>query len=293
MQARIRSANPTDHDPSAHYFELSMHHDGHPEWEWTIIPIEPEIDPRERILMGLCQPLTNMRTAPESLLTLTDTWRTLDQSSIQWIHQSLLEPLIHHIHFQLRQIRNYSELPGSIFSLYQALNRVRQQALRHKLFTQPTPPILTGRWMRYPDAMPTPATTDAQIIEAFLNYGALEIYGPAKHDLLMTLEIQRWADGIYWVNTDMSPQIGAIIPGSLLIHLDSLSSGTFITSEQSVYTLQPQPITLHPGLQQWLTDTFLWFHEPQPDPDKIEEYLLQQARELSPEQPGLPGHQYE
>jgi len=293
MQARIQRAASTDHDPSSHYFQLSMHHNGHPEWEWTILPITPNVDPRERILIGLYPPIASMRTAPETLLALTDTWITLDEINTQWIHRSLLEPIIQHIHFHLQQIRNINKLPESTFALYQALTTVQQQAHRHILYTQPTIPNVTGRWMRSSDAIPTPASSSTNIVDEFLNYGLLEIYGPSKHDLLMTLEIQRWADGIYWINTDRTPQVGAIIPGSLLMYLDSLSSGTFHTSDTSLPTSQPDPVTLHPELQHWLTETFLWFHHPQLQTEQKEEALLQQAHELSPEQPGIPGRQYD
>ena len=292
MQARIRSANQTDHTPSGRYLELSMHHQGFPDWEWAVIPTESSVSPRDRMLIGLSGVWANMRHATPMILDLSDEWTTLDDASVQWVHQTLFTPLINHVDFFTKHVRNFGELCAANGALYEPLCKVREQALRDRLFTLSTTPQLSGCWMRSPEAMPETATAGLDTIEAYLVFGFLEIYDQNGRDLMMMLEIHRWADGIYWMNDADVKHVGAIIPGSLLLHLDSLSSGTFWTSTQPTAEHTPIPMTLHPELQQWLTETFLWHNASMPHFDELGDYLLQQAHELTPDQPGLPGRQY-
>ena len=165
-----------------------------------MIPAERSIDPRKRALVSLCGLSAIMQDAPTILLKLSRKWTTLDPAGLKWVQERLLKPLVDHVDFVTRHVRNFAQLCGPNAALYQPLCKIRETTLRHLLFTQPTPPALTGRWMRLQEAMPTSEPNESFSVDDYLAYGTLEIYGPEGRDQLMTLEIHRWADGLYWVN---------------------------------------------------------------------------------------------
>ena len=281
MQARIIVADPPT---TTRYFELCLHHNNFPEWEWMIAP-SPLPESNTEQIMSLAGPVADWSSAPESLRSLGPGWTTLNSNDREWVRKELLASLIAHLKTHLARVRDFATLCGSPADLYPAMNSMLEQAERDYLFTARTPFTLTARWRRediidsYPD----------QDIPAELHAGILQIFTPNGTSLLMQCAIERWRDGLYWISNLEEDFRGAFVPGLMVAYLDCLPAGSLSQEEDS---LAPPPESLHPELQAWMIATILWPDEIHPDPEHILEDFRERAEELSPTAIGRSGQQY-
>lgn len=281
MQARIIVADPPT---TTRYFELCLHHNNFPEWEWMIAP-SPLPESNAEQIMSLAGPVTDWSSAPESLRSLGPGWTTLNSNDREWVRKELLASLIAHLKTHLARVRDFATLCGSPADLYPAMNSMLEQAERDYLFTDRTPFTLTARWCRehMNDSHPEHDTPLA------LQSGILQIFTPNGTSLLMQCAIERWRDGLYWISNIEEDTHGAFVPGLMVAYLDCLPAG-FQSQDDS--PLAPSPECLQPDLQAWLIATMLWPDEIHPDPDQVIEHIREKAAELSPSSIGRSGTQY-
>ncbi len=282
MQARIIVTDPPT---PTRFFELCLHHNNFPEWEWMIAP-SPLPESNSEQILSLAGPVTDWSSAPESLRNLGPGWTTLNTNDREWVRKELLAPLIAHLKAHLARVRDFATLCGSPAELYPAMNSMLEQAERDYLFTARTPFTLTGRWRRehMNDSHPeqdTPLAHDA---------GILQIFTPDGTSLLMQCPIERWRDGLYWISNLEEDFFGAFVPGLMVAYLDCLPAG--FLSQDNEDSLAPPPESLHPDLQAWMIATILWPDEIHPDPEHILDNLRERAEELSPTAIGRAGQQY-
>ena len=281
MQARIIVTDPPT---TTRYFELCLHHNNFPEWEWMIAP-SPLPESNTEQIMSLAGPVADWSSAPESIRSLGPGWTTLNSNDREWVRKELLASLIAHLKTHLARVRDFATLCGSPADLYPAMNSMLEQAERDYLFTARTPFTLTARWRRediidsYPD----------QDIPAELYAGILQIFTPNGTSLLMQCAIERWRDGLYWISNLEEDFRGAFVPGLMVAYLDCLPAGSLSQEEDS---LAPPPESLHPELQAWMIATILWPDEIHPDLEHILEDFRERAEELSPTAIGRSGQQY-